>query len=93
MTGGLKLDRSVVGQSQLSLQARLRHVTSSSVLLGPGAPDLAASEVLTVIPASRVVGVVLTPWAGRDLGVPRLGSPGISGTIEMLTEQLGSQCH
>ena len=60
----------VVGQLELGLQARQRHVTSSSVLLGPGAPDLAASKVLAVISDSQVVGVVLTPWARETPGCP-----------------------
>ena len=59
-----------VGQLELDLQASQRHVTSSSVLLGPGAPYLAASKVLTVIPDSQVVGAVLTPWARETPGCP-----------------------
>lgn len=81
-----------VGQSELGLQARLRHVTASPALLCPEASDLAAPKVplLSLPPGGRVI---LTPWAGRNLDVPYLGSTGISGTVEMLTGWLGGQCH
>lgn len=68
----------------------LRPAATGSVLVCPGAADLAASTVPLLSPPPGG-GLALTPRAGRNLDVPCPGSTGISGAIAMLTQWLGGQ--
>lgn len=69
-----------MGQQSWASKARLRHTSSSTILLYLGAK--AASKVPTVIPAPEVIEVAFTPWAGRDLSVQCLIALGFLGPLK-----------